>query len=349
MKFKNFFVKILTFSIICAVIVSTNVYASSNENYLTAKSVAEQFFTQKGIDAKLNNPVKLYNFNNEVKFLMFSNKDSGYIVVDLKDFSIPEFSPKTNNTYITNTNKKYIYNGPLSYFEEDNNKVVDVKTKKSVGTFTDLKGKQKVKNTETSELYNVTNSADKMAVTNASATTYENHFIQGTLPSYAYNPNGICGSTAAAMFAGYYDNNSININYIPTNLESSDGVEIIKTLVPFIEGIASLDPEYPSPGSTTEQLRIGFQNYLRTQDVDDYMYSQATTNYARVSERTGVNRPLMVDLDNHPTYGEHWVVTHGYQTEESIFISKLTYLIVNDGWGNKDIYIDVSYCDDLVW
>ena len=65
-------------------------------------------------NSKLSQPIELYNPNNEVSALFFADKTGGYIIVNVDDESVPEFSPTENNKYIVNKDKRYFYNGPTT-------------------------------------------------------------------------------------------------------------------------------------------------------------------------------------------------------------------------------------------
>ncbi|WP_354087050.1 C39 family peptidase [Clostridium algidicarnis] len=156
-------------------------------------------------------------------------------------------------------------------------------------------------------------------------------YLKGALHNYSYNPNGICGSTAAAMFLRYWDTWH-NGNYVPSNLQTSNGEALIKRLVQYIDG------------SSPDELKDGIQSYLRSQGVNDYMYSETYCNY-RVQERIDNNKPFILGLTNHPTYNEHWVTAYGYFVE----LGRFKYIIVNNGWGGSGVYINSSYCDYIVY
>lgn len=57
-------------------------------------------------------------------------------------------------------------------------------------------------------------------------------------------------------------------------------------------------------------------------------------------------RPIIIGTTNHPTFGDHWIIGHGY------FTSPVdgNYVIVNNGWGNNNVWIEPSttYLDGTI-
>lgn len=293
-------------------------------------------------------------------FILFNINDTGYIIVDMEDNSIPEFSKETKNNKVVDVNKKYYYNGPLTYFEDSNGRVIDINTKEDMGKISELKNKKvkKQKNIDNTlakeNLKDFGNSTQIQSISHYSgssgylASSSVEYGLPYSLPNYSYNPNGICGATASAMFARYF-NDHINGGYVPYSLETYDGEALTKELVKYIIGPDYVDPSKSAPGQTAYQVSTGFKSYLTSQNVSDSMYYKNSIDYSRVRERIGNGRPFMYLMNNHPKYGNHWVTASGYVENSGTFIATLAYIRVNDGWGSTNIYIDNSYGVAMVW
>lgn len=88
--------------------------------------------------------------------------------------------------------------------------------------------------------------------------------------------------------------------------------------------------------------------------VDDIYYARVISN-ATFSEYYNLifdNIPVIIDLDDHPTYDEHFVV--GYGTDMQMYSGSLSsgiisFAIVNDGWGDNEIMINWDYVCDIVY
>lgn len=161
------------------------------------------------------------------------------------------------------------------------------------------------------------------------------HYISGTVPNYDHNPDGICGSTAAAMLLRWYDLYQNN-NYVPSSLESANGVVLIEHLRSYIDG--------DNPGSDPGDVYFGILDYCADQGVS---HAGGIENYsdAYVMGRVDTYEiPFLVCTLNHPKYGNHWVTGYGYN-----YSNGTCYPIVNDGWGNKGIAINPIFLRQIVW
>lgn len=297
--------------------------------------------------------IELYDVNGEV-VAYYITSGQGYQIIERDLSGIIEMSESSKVEFIeenyTNGNK-IIYERPLSYFKtNDFNEFLDdddnIVSKSTISTF----------ETESSVLsFSVDLNADaKYTIIEPNAPGITNHYISsfGLVPNYSYNPNGICGSTAAAMLLMYYDK-KFNNSYVPSNLESSSGITLIKHLVPYIDGL--------NPGSTMNDAFNGLNNYLS---------SRGFSKTARKESRYSLNLnygPAMLDLGNNGSYGEHWVVAYGYRKYTDIALYNVlsevsenfnlgipnateSYLIyVVDGHGNKGVLIDLKYIEGALY
>lgn len=171
-----------------------------------------------------------------------------------------------------------------------------------------------------------------------------NGFLTGSLRKYSYNPNGICGSVAAAIFLMYYDD-YINGDFVTASYTSADGVSLIKYLVPHIEGSQGLNTSV-QVSSTSADVVSGLNWYLSTRGLSG-SYStvlQSPGSFTTYCARIRANRPVIIDLDAHPTYVEHWVVGYGFTNRTTT-----KYAEVSDGWGNTAILINWNYVGDIIY
>jgi hypothetical protein len=151
--------------------------------------------------------------------------------------------------------------------------------------------------------------------------------------AYSYNPNGICGSTAAAIFLMYYDDH-VNDNYIPSAYESSGtGEKTVKYLKGYIDG--------STPGSTYSDMKSGLNKYL---SIRGFSQSATILSTSNVLGPIGSNRPVIVGLAGHPKYGNHWVVGYGYNRYVE-GTTTIYMIVVSDGWGKTGVYVNRTYCD----
>lgn len=132
---------------LCMLFTTTKVaYASNLDNSFTKiddlektryhkiRQYVENFLSMNMCEQKIVDSYPLYDLNNEMIAVLF-NLEIGYIIINIKDFSIPEFTFERKSIYSPNSQKKF-YNGAFEYFEniDDNymknlydNKKVDIK------------------------------------------------------------------------------------------------------------------------------------------------------------------------------------------------------------------------------
>ena len=150
-----------------------------------------------------------------------------------------------------------------------------------------------------------------------------------------YKRQGICGSTSAAMLLRWYDIYK-NQKYVPSSLESGDGVDLIEHLRGYIDGDV--------PGSVAGDVFTGIMSYCSSQGVshpggfdgynDNYVIGRVDT----------YGTPFLLIIHNHPTYKNHWITGYGYNISGGT-----CYPIVNDGWGDTNVSINpICVTDCLV-
>ena len=324
---KKFF-SILICVLLC--LISVNAYLiSAEENFVNSElmNLAEEFSKRNFSSSEIKNIKVLYDFNDEEKFLFYDYGESGYIIIDILNKTISEAGFEKHKLLFDN-NQKYYYNGPLSYYRKESTNFIDLHNNKSFS-----KDKVKIKKPK----FN-----NEMVISESSASSRSDSSytvrISGTLPNYSYNPEYHCGSCAAGMWLMYMDT-YVNDNYVASSYETTSGVSLISSLFSYIEDIDAED------GSTPDELKIGLQNYINNRGIS-YTVNMRAWNATVFKNRIAANRPVIVDLDVHPTYDEHWVTAYGYYVEKS---PNVKYIIVNDGWGSTNIYINPAYIGQIVY
>lgn len=117
MKAKEMRIATLTLIAMFVVIMAVVPVAMGQENdFSTEKEYGELFLKNMDESKKLINPISLNNMNGDLEAVSFSLMNGGYIIINVNDLSVPEFSLE-RNTPFNDRNKKYVYNGPLAYRE----------------------------------------------------------------------------------------------------------------------------------------------------------------------------------------------------------------------------------------
>ena len=283
-------------------------------------------------DMSINYQIPLYDENERIIAYGYSLQPIGYVIMDTAGYPV-EYSFE-NPCPFTREDRVY-YGGPLNYYiKETSQSYRHLMTREQISvsalqlSTSIFKDKEKTAQRNSEPL--------SLANTNSSYITYE---LPHATHTYSYNPDGRCGSVAAAIWLMYYDE-CLNDNTVPSDLVSSNGVTLINYLVPHIEGS---DPE---KGSSTEDVADGLNWYFQSRGLDQWFVADITY-YATISSYIDVieqNVPVIVDLNSHFLYGEHWVVGYGYSysyTSQEI--------IVNDGWGHTGVYISMHYVGNIIY
>lgn len=111
-------------------------------------------------------------------------------------------------------------------------------------------------------------------------------------------------------------------------------ISLIKTLVPYIDG--------SSPGSSYSDMVNGLTRYLNTRSVVFKVEKLTITAGANKLYDRGL--PIIVGTTNDPTYKNHWVVAYGFNSSYGL----VKYFIVNNGWGQNGININIGYVDGTI-
>jgi hypothetical protein len=317
---------------------------SKQSEYSSIKEYGEAFLSSCNKDIAPNDPIELYDADNTVAALFFPLKDKGYIIINVKDYNVTEFSTESNNQYITDHNKKYFYNGPMGYMEEVNGIIVDSKTGDTIGSLSDLKlelGDANVYDESNMEIMNKLNTKEDnlSAVRSVKAKAKKPTLLKGTVPNYEsehyeINRKGICGSVASAMLLRYYDL-YVNDNYVPYSLESASGEGLVNFLIPYIQG--------EGEGSMPGDVQAGLESYVRDRGITQY-FTIETAVMGLIMNSVASEKPYILGLWNHPKYKSHWVTGYGYYQDSSS-----AFAVVNDGWGNRNTQINMSYADYIIY
>lgn len=124
--------------------------------------------------------------------------------------------------------------------------------------------------------------------------------------------------------------------YVPSNLESNDGVALIDHLRGYIDGDV--------PGSVTGDVFTGIMSYCANQGVSHPGgFNGYDDNYV-VGRVDTYETPFLLNIHNHPIYKNHWVTGYGYNISGGT-----CYSIVNNGWGDTNISINSIYAVQIVW
>lgn len=113
--------------------------------------------------------------------------------------------------------------------------------------------------------------------------------------------------------------------------------------MPYVDRIDSFTPFHR--GSSAYEMYEGLNVYLSKNNISSMSFKYELYSTSVYCECIKSNKPVLIDLDRHPVYGEHWVVGYGYYTE----VRKVTNIICIDGRGNSYVQIPISYIGYIVY
>lgn len=311
----------------------TSTFAASNDDdkkldFGIEQSYGELFLKSVGHPSGLSDPMPLLNLEDELEAVCFTVKNGGYIIVNVKDLSIPELSLE-KATPFKDSAKTYVYNGPLAYMSKSDGKLTDLSTGDIVKEAKDLK--YKYKQTAVDKLQKSASLAQKLeskdGVVTPQGSVLAEKYLSTALKTWVV-PSGTnyCGPTSMAILMQFYDD-VVSDNFVAADKENSGLIDVMVSAIRASGG-------NPDDGAISTECVNGLNNYLSGRSITGYGASRTTYNWSTVTGKIDANRPLMVGLVNHPTYGNHWVTGHGYVMTTSDY-----YVVVNDGWGSNGVWI----------
>ncbi len=271
--------------------------------------------------------IKLYDSNENVIAYYYELNPTGYVIVNADNNEMIEYS-EYNNKYFSEKDAHYYYGGPLMYYKADMTRqvrrIIQLQSQKEV-SIEDITPLMRGSEADVIGTLNIDNFLIRTRAVGSDS-------IPHSTARYSYNPDGRCGAVAGAIVLNYYDRYKSQ-SYVPSSLESSDGVSLINALV-----------QRMGLGTNYTQLKNGLSLYLKQYYKPTTVTATTYSWGERVKKIIGKDYPCILGLTSHPKYGEHWVVVTGYNFTSN---NTGTYTI-NDGWGNTGVYINSSYTDGCV-
>lgn len=271
--------------------------------------------------------------------------ENGYEIYD--DYTVIEFSTENESPYIESGDA--YYGGPLSYYEKVGTEYVGIISNEELNQndFSEMSDTFAEKSIQVEQNYDLeVTESDLMS---RALVPDVNVKLPGRMRTYNWNTDDTCGSLAATIMMFYYYD-YISTNYLK-NIYVSNPYDLYEFFKPKIED--EVNGVYV--GSDKDDMLEGLN--------DAYPKIRASSTGVRKTVCLDVNPswgfaynlisnekvPILLDLKNHPTYYEHWVVVHGVYRINPENGPSVNFHIVNDGWGNNDIRINHCYAESYVY
>lgn len=297
----------------------------NNFNNLDNNTTIKDFLENIGEKGNFADITILKDFDETNRYYYLPFSTGGYLIYDAELDLVHEYSEVEENKIIKGKKDIY-YGGALSYFQQEEDQLIELPTRQKISTTKEELAEEIKDNKEIM--------MDK-ARKNNSIIARAKSTVRGTVPNYSYNPDGICGSTAAAMMLRWYDI-YVNGKYVPTSLESSNGVALINKLRTYIDD--------RKRSSNTGDVFSGIMSYCSSQGISHPGGFDVITSDYIIGRVDTYGTPFIMGLTRHPKYGEHWVTGYGYNVVNGTF-----YAIVNDGWGSSGVSLNLINADYIIW
>lgn len=327
---------LLVFSLVLGIF-STS-FAEKN-NFEKESRYAKAFLKLMGFgDRVLISPIPLNNVYGRLEAVSFSIDGSGYLIIDINDFDIPEFSLEAPNPF--SSESEMIYNGPFNYLKKENGKMTEIKSKRIVDKVVNNYNRPFVDKDK--KLEKVENDAKLVVPNTVSSTLIEYGSLRGTLPTWS--TDHYCGVDGCAIVLQYYDDNWSD-TFVPSDKESANGLTDYLISGNYIIDAPASGPDLVNGISGT----TGLQDYNNDRGLSYWYATTGDYSWSSLMDKIDYNRPPLVGANsNHPDFGAHWIIAHGY----SQGYDGVCWIICNNGFGSNNVYTTANYIYytwGLVW
>ena len=298
---------------------------------------------------------ELYGADDEVVATCLDFEDA-YLIY-LNNGTVIEFSDIDNSDYY-GLNEKTYYGGPLSYYKEDNDSIIELSTGMEINESTLL--------LQTETLNEIALDSNCISVNSLSGNVNETQVLTPeahklSLPyslntSYHFNNDNeyydSCVAHSMAILIDYY-NKRISQDYIPSEYDSSERKFFKYIINTYFTGKDTYH-------RTREELVEIMTSYCTDHNLKNSVYSVESSENSLYSETYYsigcIKRPIILYLKHSDIlqYAYEWnidhaVVVHGVSDPAFYSQNHYAYFYVNDGWGhnNKAILYNELYMDSV--
>ncbi len=303
--------------------IDANDSAIVTKNLVLAQEKAEDFLNEfdASLTITLSDPIVLYNALQEPEAVSFTINNTGYIIVNLESMRVPEFSLKKSSPFVSN-DAKYIYNGPVSYYEAISSDEVRSLSTGAVIASDNLTTR-----------YNET-VADKVTESNAVRSALPEDRTDNNPP--LWGTSHYCGVDGAAILLKYWDDN-FSETFIVSSKETASTFTsyLISEKYLLDEGLSGSDIVHGT--GFIIKSSTGISDYISDRGLSsDYAITDVDYSWSTITTQVTSNNAILLagtDAESHPDYPNHWIIVYGYKN-----VSGEKFVLINDGWGGDEIY-----------
>lgn len=283
---------------------------------------------------------KLYDTSNDVIATCLDFKNA-YIIYD-NNGAIVECSESSKSKYYNITEKTY-YGGALNYYIKKDSNYYDLlkKTMIKPNEFACLVAN--FKNNTNNRKSKVEKFSNEIYSLNGSQTPTVEIYSLRAPSTFNWNTDGTCASLAATIILDHI-NTSGQIK-LPSNYANNP-----KTLYQKLKYYCETDYANLGGGSSHESLTSGFNKFSNDYNLNLYSMDsfKAASGYSTryifyINRLKEYGRPSFIGIPGHMTvgYGGREIIAPSGETI-------LTQCMINNGWGQNGIYVDIEEVDGLI-
>ncbi|MCH5477091.1 S-layer homology domain-containing protein [Bacillus cereus] len=299
--------------------------------------VSKQTF-QNWKNANVDQGKNLYNLEGEISGYVFQvnkdNQDLGYIIADSK---------KTNNSIIESTREgsspykeveegKAIYTGPLQHFKKDNDNITDIHSKQVLKIDDAKQIELKKAPISKSIAYAATSNNDMDDM------MFKEKLIQN-VPDYTWFRG--CTPTAFANIIGYWG--KLGYGNLVSNKNHNQIINQLADIMGTTPGVKH--PGRVDGGATQiDRMVPGLKQYFNNTGYNPEILYDNTPTFEEYTKEIDADRPIAINIFDHPMYQNHTVTGVGYN---HIYIPDINEeykdLILHDTWEDTPVDTLLNY------
>lgn len=315
--------------ILCLTCTFSPAFAIDHGSVSCAQQIAEDVLEQYGDGSyALNSFDYLYNTELQVEAICFNFSPAGYVIVNLNDYSVPEFSPISTSPFNAAEAQQYVYVGPLNYYVYTND-----------NTFINLSTNTEISYTDFNYTYTASVNAQAVETLSTASISPRGSTVEifTSHTPVTWDSSYYCGVDGSAIILKYLD------MYHESNLLNSsmdDNGELQAYLIN--------NGYIPNTGTTSSDLVFGsiLSGYTglngffndRNSSFSAYQGIYTSSNTSVITSSLSSNIPVLIGTNpaDDWSFGDHWIIIYGY------VIGTDSYFVVNDGFGNNGIYVTTA-------
>lgn len=310
------------------------------ESNNVARQIADSLILQFG-SYDFHSSSFLSNTSGDPEAICFNYSPYGYVIVNINDYSVPEFSPTSVSPFpcLNNSGLDYIYNGPLNYYTYNN------------GTFSCMKTNQEINYEDFNYHYSVeTNPYEKLnALRPGSQNRGSSVSVTTSYLPVTWTSDAACAVDGCAIVLKYLHDYK-DSNLIPSEVNANILLHSFLINAAVIPNTGTYAYHLVDGCTYSGKTYVGLNRYFTVQgsSIRAYYNTYSSSLHSNIQSSVLSDYPMLIGTDPATdwSYNNHWIIVYGYYGSTNI-----DYFIINDGFGSNNIYVTsaADHYDDIIF